>query len=787
MIQKYLESLKQSTPRKQVRMVGMLLLVLGLVFYGNSLGNRYAIDDEYVTNTAPEEGKYQTNELVAKGFAGIGEIWTTPYIKTVDQSFEYRPVVITTFAIEYGLFGQNPTISHLVNLLLYVLNCLLVFILIRRLFPDISLLFPLFVSLLFLIHPLHSEVVNNLKSRDELLVFVGGFTALIAYLKYLDEKKIKHIIVVIVALALAFLTKKTTIIFAGIIPLALLYKKPKQWKTVLSALGFLFVGYLLFRLVKRGAMQEASDRLVRYYENPLFFADGFTDRLPTAGYTVWWYFKQMLFPYDLVSYYGFNAIPIPGWSNPFVWIGVLIHGGLAGLAIKLWKRRHPIALGILIYLGAVFMYSNILGPAVGIVADRFAYVASFGACLVLGWVLWYATEKLNSKDVKLKLVMALFGIVTIASAAQVINRNGDWENRISLFAADVETAPESAKLHNLLANALTDYDSPYKYKADSLLTRNRQQATAFQQAGKTGFVPQGSTPEMSAIEDLKIYHLRRAVEIFPEYKTPLNNLGAAYLDYHADYDSAATYFQKALALDSSFTQAGYNLAVCYRRLGRVGEAASAFDEVLAQNQSFIKGYQEYTQMYIDNKQFDNAVLILERWQNADPTTGNKYNAVVDAYMSSGDFDLAISVAEAVRKYAPDHRAIYPKLLKLYHNTQQPEKAIEVGNVAIAQNPNDLETLKLLSQLYMQYERYDEALNLNISAAQANPTQQVFAMTAGDINLNVKGDINQAIVWYDMAHNANPTDKKLLQYIIRICQENGLSARAQYYTEKLQKL
>ena len=51
--------------------VNLLIIVLVFLIYGNSILNRYSLDDEYVTDT---------NELVSQGISAIPEIFTTNYI-----------------------------------------------------------------------------------------------------------------------------------------------------------------------------------------------------------------------------------------------------------------------------------------------------------------------------------------------------------------------------------------------------------------------------------------------------------------------------------------------------------------------------------------------------------------------------------------------------------------------------------------------------------------------------------------------------------------------------------
>ena len=95
----------------------LLFIALSFVFYGSTLKNKYAMDDDLVTTT------YQYNEdgsrelisrhpNVEKGFSGIPSILTSHFAVNKKQRYGYRPVVTAVFAIEYQLFGSNPAISH---------------------------------------------------------------------------------------------------------------------------------------------------------------------------------------------------------------------------------------------------------------------------------------------------------------------------------------------------------------------------------------------------------------------------------------------------------------------------------------------------------------------------------------------------------------------------------------------------------------------------------------------------------------------------------------------------
>ena len=198
----------------------LFLFLTACLFYGNSLSNGYNLDDELVTQNHP---------LTSQGLRAIPKIFSSPfYLDAAGTSFEYRPVLLTSFAVEHQLFGESPMISHGINILLYGLTALLVFGLLSALVAPTNKLLPFLASLIFIIHPVHTEAVNNIKSRDELLALGFSLLASLLFIKSTADFK-KAIIFSIggsVVFALAMFSKLSALPFAWLIPMSLvLFRK----------------------------------------------------------------------------------------------------------------------------------------------------------------------------------------------------------------------------------------------------------------------------------------------------------------------------------------------------------------------------------------------------------------------------------------------------------------------------------------------------------------------------------------------------------------------------------
>ena len=92
----------------------LILLLLPLFLYLNTINNDYALDDSIVITK---------NMYVQKGLKGIGEIFTTETFtgffgqqKDLVSGSRYRPLSLATFAFEHELWGNRPGLSHLINL-----------------------------------------------------------------------------------------------------------------------------------------------------------------------------------------------------------------------------------------------------------------------------------------------------------------------------------------------------------------------------------------------------------------------------------------------------------------------------------------------------------------------------------------------------------------------------------------------------------------------------------------------------------------------------------------------
>lgn len=195
------------------RAMALLIFAFSFLLYFNSVFNGYNLDDELVT---------QHHRLTSKGISAIPEIFASPYYQDeAGYKYEYRPIVLVTFAIEHSLFGERAWVSHLLNVLLYSLLCLLLFSVLKKLLKDYRIVWPLLITLFFAAHPVHTEVVDSIKNRDEILALIFGLLGLYCAVLFANKRNYLYLAAIPVFFVLGILSKATAVIFALLIPLTL--------------------------------------------------------------------------------------------------------------------------------------------------------------------------------------------------------------------------------------------------------------------------------------------------------------------------------------------------------------------------------------------------------------------------------------------------------------------------------------------------------------------------------------------------------------------------------------
>ncbi|MCS6904532.1 MAG: tetratricopeptide repeat protein [Bacteroidia bacterium] len=635
-----LGSLLNSNWDKRLFQWGTILVVLAaFLLYIQTVSYDYALDDGVVIGE---------NIHTQKGIKGIGALLTKDsfhgyysyYTQQHNVQYEYlpggryRPLSIITFAIEHSLWGDIPQISHFINVLLY---CTTAFVLWYWLYRYVTSFWPaLIATLIFIVHPTHVEAVANIKGRDEILSFLLITLTLIFALKKQEQplRSTLWLFLSLISFSLALLAKENGLMLLGILPLTLYCLSQTPQKKLLSAtLPYaIVVGFYIF--VRVGVTGFSLKNSTDVMNNAFLYAS-FTERYATIVYILSQYLKLFLFPFPLSWDYGYNQIGYHTFLESQVIAALLINGGFLLLGIKNLNRQNIIGYSILYYFFSIFIVS---GLAVNIggafMAERFLYHASLGSSLLLATALVNFAQKLFSKSEKYFrfVVISICAVFCIPLATQTIKRNPVWKNNTSLFLADIDAAPKSARILYAAGETLVNLaikrgeDKPqidtlqlakplferaiqvhptyadaylwlgriywlqkdtttathywakaYQYEPLKPLAKQvaEQMTFIYTQKGQKALQQQNPVQAQAAFENVLLFS--------PQNHFALFNLGMIHGAIYKQYDKSISYLQKAIQNNPTLPDYWYNLGVMYKEAGKKIEAQNAWKKTLELN------------------------------------------------------------------------------------------------------------------------------------------------------------------------------------------------------------
>jgi tetratricopeptide (TPR) repeat protein len=405
---------------KERLLIGMLLAAVVLV-YGNTLANQFAMDDElYIMRNA------QVTD------PSLHRLFSPNPVSSV-----FRPVAFATLAFNWALSGAEPLGYHLVNLILHAGATWLLYILLQELLGSgtegKTVAFA--ATLLYAVHPIHTEAVAWAVGRAEMLAAGFLFAGWILHLRDRPAASLA-------CFALAMLSKESAVAF---FPLVLLGDyatgkwKPRLRYALAAGLSLLYLG-LLWK-VQGGRFGPAE---IPTTDNPLAHLPAGW-RILNALRVAWKYAALQIYPAVLSCDYSFNQIPIyRDWRHTLP--AALAAAAAAGAWIWTLRTRQAgwaIAGGI--YFAGFAATANVFVPTGTIMGERLAYLPSAGFCLLfaLGW------NRLRQK--KEFLAWGALVAIVFALSVRTVVRNRDWKDTFALYSSAVRAVPNDAKMHSNLA------------------------------------------------------------------------------------------------------------------------------------------------------------------------------------------------------------------------------------------------------------------------------------------------------------------------------------------------
>jgi protein O-mannosyl-transferase len=439
-------------PLKTMR---LMIVFFSILLYVYTLSFEYALDDTLMITS---------NDLTLKGFAGIGDIFSNDAFvgffgqdKDLVAGGRYRPLTHAMFAIEFELFGNSPFVGHLMNLLLYAFLGIIVFETLRQLFQHIPprkewlRYIPFTATLLFLAHPLHTEVVANVKGRDEIISMAGSMLAVLFSLKYVREQHYRYLFYSFIALLTGIFSKENAITFVAIVPLTLWFFTNAKTSDYLKTIIPLLLASAIFIAARFAALGFLMNNTIQteILNNPFINASR-SEEIATVIFTWLLYVKLLFFPHPLTHDYYPWHLQIMNFSDIRVIAALIVVIGLIVLAALLFRKKHIVSYGILFFILTFSIQSNLLFNIGTFMNERFMFVALLGFSMITA----YYFSKIPIRY--LKKGGYLFLVVLFLYSVKTISRSGAWKDNYTLFTTDVQVSHNSAKCNTSAGELIID-------------------------------------------------------------------------------------------------------------------------------------------------------------------------------------------------------------------------------------------------------------------------------------------------------------------------------------------
>jgi hypothetical protein len=468
----------------------------------------------------------------------------------------YIPLTMLTFFGESQLWGFHSWISHGINLALHLAVCGMAVMFGRAL--GLSRWAVYAGVLIFAIHPMHVEPVAWVTARKDLLYSFFYLSAMTAYLRYIDSRRGRDYITVLVAAALSVLSKPMALSLPLILFVLDWYKgRPFSFKLVLEKIPFFLVVEPVAAVTY---VMNARESVVSWPSSLLIWV-----------WCAFFYIQKFFVPLGLVPVYGAKA---PVAAHIVEYTLVCSFWVMFGVAAWFLRRHRLFIFSGLFYAVSLFFIWRMDVFDLTFVADRFMYLPSLGICFLLGdaaarcwragWRRW------------LRGLVVVVGLVMMVMAH---HQAGAWRNTLSLWTRNMQqhVTPFVAGAY---AEALFE-EKCFKDNKDDFI---RWLSARFNVApGKFRQVYARSLDsKINAIRTmiaLKTY--LRVVRMAPDYQDAYTNIGLIYTVFR-QYERAILYLDRAIHLATIKTADLYfSRGVAYEYLGRQKEALADYTRCIA--------------------------------------------------------------------------------------------------------------------------------------------------------------------------------------------------------------
>ena len=597
--------------RWRIRIAAILIVLAACAVYANSLANPFVLDDEGTVVQNPE----------IRNLLDLRRV----LLPSPDNATAGRPLVSLSFALNFAVGGLDPTGYHALNLALHVLCALLLFGLVRRTLagppwsPGVragALPVAAVSALVWVVHPLTSEVIDYVTQRTEALAAVWILATLYAARRWHDAPDSRWDAAAIACGILGVLSKET----AAVTPiLVALYDRAflaDSWRAAWRERRSLYLGLVASWFVLAGIMSSG----------PRSAVSGFS-----AGISPWTYLLNqavVIVDYLRLSVWPVGLVAFWGWPLPLsfsdAWPQFLLVAALA-VGSFVWFLKAPrVAYCLLWFFVTLAPTSSFVPIVTEVGADRRMYLPLAGLVTLAVAGCWHAvTARRDPAATRAHVAgfaAAAAALVAVLGWTTMI-RNREYATPLTLAQTILDRRP-TAVAHQILGEQLALANRP-----SEAMTEFRQAVSLgntravyplalliFNQGDVTGAVPHFErVVELAGTNQALRWLVPPPLEVLSAHLT----LSQIYANQQR-WAAAETHARQVLARIPSQPDA-------HRVLGAALVGQQRWAEAIAEQQQFIAQHPNDAQVRVNlgialasTGRFDEAITELRRAVSTDP-------------------------------------------------------------------------------------------------------------------------------------------------------------------------
>lgn len=658
------------------------------------------LDDQpvnYVTPAGKAANNYEYNNYQDSNHDGMAQAEECYSCWDLNKNFANDPAEDLN---NDGVFNEvdcqvnGADIRHFNNIWLYVLAGVLLYLLFSNYILKNNQDMAFLAALVFMIHPVHSEIVANVTGRAEILsVIFIALTFLFAF-KFIDDQKISSLLLAAGAFLLALLSKEFSTMLILLLPLAIyIFNKQKIEFVPLIVLSILFISTFCLLIFFKLRFPELAHPLLLIFPGALLFtglalltirkkpvnrdlnllmtgiftfsllytgmrltavniAPGVPDTellnnpfllatsqqaFATKVFVLLKYLILSFFPKNLVSDYSYNTIPYVNLTAPGFILSLVVNLALLSMGVLLSVKRHVMGFAIICYYAFLCLVSNFFFSLGLMMREGILFHSTIGVAIALGWLIIRGLDKLPSLSFSGKRSLLMFSLIliTFLCGMKTWERNWDWKNDVTLFLKDVKTNPNSVLI---LGNAGARWIDLADTKEITGIITDEEDPEKFNDYNGTLKITDeelrasGFSTKREAALQKGIDYLKYAVKMHPSYVNGYLNLGLA--SYKMRRDRETIYYWKLA------------------------------ERLYPNNPYLLNYYQVYTNLLkergakaFNDGRFDKAVMDYTLWSIVTPKDAEAFYNLGGAYYNLQNFAMAKKSWERALRIKPDYTEV----------------------------------------------------------------------------------------------------------------------------------